>query len=463
MNTRRFLSTALGMLRSLLHQDLKEGLAQNTLIVLIGHGFRLALGLISSALLARGLGPEGLSAFSVVSAALMVGVTVGDCGLSNSIIRQISGDLLEAPGRARQMAGAYARLKLIGGAVMVGCTLAFTAPLTNLLNLPEPSGPRLIWIAAAGLLGMAIGGIVATILQALRRFRALVITQTLNIGLTILLMGGLFAVGQLTAASALLVGAATTVAAAVLGWFLLPWDWRAALLSPGQRWVQETRRILDFSKWLWVSAILSILSAQLDLLLLNRMAAPQIAGLYALALNVALKASIINQTLHLVLLPVASALSTRESYVSYARRSLSRSLVVAVPLVLVLPLARPFILAVYGGDYAASVNVFYFLMVAVIFDLLTTPILLLAFPMNMPRLIAVSDGVRAGVLLLTGTLFISILGMHGAALAKIVAKVAGALVVAAAIAVRLRTLPKAADAPPPNRDTSPYPLQPGAR
>ena len=73
-----------------LRADLRERIAQDSLIVLSGQLFRLGLGIISSALLARSLGPAGLSLFTVVGAATGIAGTVADLGLRMSAIRHVA-------------------------------------------------------------------------------------------------------------------------------------------------------------------------------------------------------------------------------------------------------------------------------------------------------------------------------------------------------------------------------------
>jgi O-antigen/teichoic acid export membrane protein len=278
----------------------------------------------------------------------------------------------------------------------------------------------------------------ASVLRALRRFGALMLMQSANISLTVLLMATLYIIGRLTPVPALLVGAVAAAGAAALGFRLLSPAWRAAVLSKGNLLNDEGRRLLSFSKWLWVSMILSILSSQLDLLLVNQWMAPRVVGFYALALNLSQKAGIVNQTLHVVLLPTVSALKTRASYVAYMRRSLTRSVLLGLPLLLTLPVARPLILTAYGIEYAPSVSVFRFLMAVVLFDLLVNPILLLVFPLDMPRLIAAANGARVVILITTASLLVPMWGMQGAVLAKLAATLTGAILSGAFIGRRFQ-------------------------
>jgi O-antigen/teichoic acid export membrane protein len=412
-------------------------------IVFTGHVLRLGLGLISSAILARGLGPEGLSVFSVVGTVLAIGVTVADLGLSNSAVRYVAGELAASSTRAQSIASVYARLKLLAAIVLCGLLFVLAPPLARQLQLPGGSGPLLLRAAGLGLVTTALSGLIGTLLRALRRFWALVATQLANILLTLPLLGLLFVTNLLDVLPALLVGAFAALSAAGLGFGLLPPAWRRALLARAASAEQSRRdrhRLLSFGKWLWISAILSILLSQLDLLLVNHWLLPRNVGFYALALNLAFKADVLNQTLHTVLLPAASALSGRTAYVRHIRRNLLRSTLVAVLLLPLLLLARPFILLVYGIAYAPSIPIFYALMVIVLFDLLTLPILILAFPMDIPHLIVLADAVSLAILLLVGNGLIPAWGVYGAIVAKLAAKMGGALVLGTTITLRLRRI-----------------------
>ena len=161
-------------------------------------------------------------------------------------------------------------------------------------------------------------------------------------------------------------------------------------------------------------------------------------GLYALALSLATKVDILNRSLRTVLLPAVSSLSSKKAYLQHLRQSLRRSLVMATLLVLGLPLAAPLIVFFYGDAYSRSVGVFYLLTAIVLMELFTVPLILLAYPMNMPRLIAVSDGLGVAVLIAAAGFLIPLWGMYGAALAKLAAKTLSAVVIGITVSARLR-------------------------
>jgi hypothetical protein len=69
------------------------------------------------------------------------------------------------------------------------------------------------------------------------------------------------------------------------------------------------------------------------------------------------------------------------------------------------------------------------MMVIVIFDLLTMPLILLAFPMQQPRALALSDIMRVVTLLIGLTWLVPVGGLIGAVIAKFLSRLAGAAVV----------------------------------
>src|SRR5690606_2619708 len=119
-------------------------------------------------------------------------------------------------------------------------------------------------------------------------------------------------------------------------------------------------------------------------------------------------------------------------------RSLTRSTMLAVGLALAIPFVRPFISTFYGTEYVGAVPVLFVLVVVVLFDLVTSPLILLGFPLDLPRALAASDAVRVITLLVAGWFLIPAFGAAGAALTRLASRVCGALFIFALIALRLR-------------------------
>jgi O-antigen/teichoic acid export membrane protein len=412
-----------------LRADWRERITHDSATVLAGQLAVQSIGLLSSAMLARGLTPDNFGFYGLTGVLVAVGGALADFGLSQGGVRHIADDLKDDPEQARTTAVIFSRLKLLGGLLITLLLAAAAQPLARLLDLPAQNGAAFVRLAALGILAASLAGSVSPIHQARRHFKALVITQLANGALTVLLVGGLFFSGRLTVEQALWIGAITAVFGALIGFWLLPGSWRAIWSLRHQlqgRGQPVARRLLRFSRWLWLSAILTIIVSQLDLLLINQFLPDVTVGLYTLALNLAFKAGLLNQTLYTVLLPSVSSLRSRAEFQDYIKRSLLRSLLPTGAALLALPLLPAFIRIVYGPDYAGAAPIFLALITITLFDLFWTPLGLLAFPLDLPVVIFASNVLRVAVLILLGLLLIPVWGVYGAVAAKLAAKMVGA-------------------------------------
>jgi O-antigen/teichoic acid export membrane protein len=158
-----------------------------------------------------------------------------------------------------------------------------------------------------------------------------------------------------------------------------------------------------------------------------------LVGVYALALNLASKADVVNQSLYTVLLPGMSNLDVRRRPSGYLRRGLIRSGAICLGLLLLIPLAEPLIVLLYGADFAPAAVFLRLLLGVAIVDVLLTPFLLLPLAYRQPRLLAAADAARAVTLVLFAVALIPSIGAYGAVAARLAARIAGAVLVAVAL------------------------------
>jgi O-antigen/teichoic acid export membrane protein len=399
-------------------------------VVVAGNLARLALGFVASVLIARALGPATFGIFATLGALASVLGAVADLGLNDAAVRRIALAWPSAPAVAQERARASFWLRLAATGVVVVPAGLLLVPLgARLLHLPTGG----LLLALLGVVATALSGAVAALLQATGHFGRLAAVSLTNAALTAILALVLALTGHLTLTTTLAVlGIATSLVAFAVGDRLLPRGWSLAL--PARDLLRtEGRELLRFGRWLWIANGCALLAAQLDLLLVSGWRGAATAGTYALALNLAAKADIVNSSLFTVLLPAASSLHGAGAVRRYLRQGFLRSAAIGLALLVAVPLAGPFIITFYGADYAPAIGLCRLLLLVVIFDVFATPLTLLAYHFERPRLIAGADALRVGTLALVGTLLIprdgAVGGATGAIVAKFCAKVAGVALV----------------------------------
>lgn len=386
---------------------------------------RLGLGFVASFLIARALGPADFGVFAVLGATVAIVGALVDAGLTEAAVLRMSAAPRDLSSRAR--AFFWLRVAVAGLAIAALCAIA------------EPLAERVLGITDAGLLRWALIGVVASassgalsaIMQAHGAFGRMATLTLFNTGLTALLALGLFVGQALTVLSALVVlGVLTSVATFVLGLVLLPTSARPGLPRRGEM-RGEAAHLLRLGRWLWLAAVLAMLAANADVLILNHWGTPAVVGAYGLAVNLASKANVVNHSLYTVLLPSAARLREAPEVRRYLRFGLLRSLVLVLALVAAIVLAEPFITLVYGADFSEAVPLVRALLGIAVLDVLLLPLLLLPLAHARARLLAGADGLRAATLVAVASALVPGTFAWGAVIARLAARVAGALLVSA--------------------------------
>jgi len=391
---------------------------------------RLGLGFVASLVIARALGPAAFGTFAVLAASVGIVGGLAEGGLTEAAVLRMSAAWPDKPGIALQRARAFfwLRLGLAAVVVVVGCLVA--GPLAQrILNTDD----GLLRWALLGIVATAASGAVSAMLQATGAFGRMSSLTLFNTGLTALLAVALALASRLDLLAALVVlGIGTSLATFVLGAWMLPARWRLSLARVAELRA-EGRHLVRTGRWLWLASVFAMLTANAEVLLLNRWATLPLVGAYALALNLATKADLVNTSLYTVLLPGVTRLDERGKIAAYLRRGLFRGGVIALGLLLLIPLAEPLVTLVYGAEYATAVIFFRLLLGVMVFDVLLTPFLLLPLAYRQPKLLAAADAMRAVTLVLAAVGLIPIYGAFGAILARFAARVAGAALVLGAL------------------------------
>lgn len=387
---------------------------------------RLGLGLVASFTVARALGPADYGVYAVLAATVGIVGALAEGGLSEAAVLRLAPLWGAQRELAREHARAFFWLRVGLAAAVIGVLCAAAGPVSRSVLGLQDDGELLRW-ALLGIVATACSGAISVMLQASGRFAEMSSLTLFNTGLTAVLAVLLALAGQLTIVSALVVlGIGTSLATFVVGRRLVGTDSKVPSVAALRT---EGTALLGVGRWLWLASIFAMLAANLDMLIVNHFVEPAAVGAYALAVNLASKANVVNHSLYTVLLPGVAELSDRHAVKRYVRRALLRSAAIGLALALCIPLAEPLVTTIYGAQFAPTVVLLQLLLGVVIFDVLATPVLLLPLAYRRPRQLAAADALRAITLGAVGLSLVPLYGPLGAIAARLVARVAGALLI----------------------------------
>lgn len=412
--------------------------ARDLALTVGSRGVQMLIGLAGNVLSARALGPADLGRFGVVVLLVTVGGTVADAGLTYATIRFIARNSEQAPARAQSAARIYFLMRLCTGLSATLLCVLLSAPVAaNILGSPQLT--PLLQLSFLTLISLSISSYPGTVLAGLSMFGRSAVAGLLNAAITVGGIAILFAANSLNLPALVAWNVCLPLASTLPAWWLLPRGWLPWPHS-GQRakgWAVDSlkegleiaRELASFGKWIVLSLLASVIALQGDLLVLSRLSGPEVVGVYSVALTLAMRLDLVNQSLYMVMMPRASRLQGRDQMRRYVRSVIAISGILACGLGVVALLAQPLIVLMYGERYAESARLFLVLLLAVLLELVTGSVFLVAFPLNKPRTLAVADWLRVTVLLGCSWLLVPSLGGVGAAIARLLSRATGTTVV----------------------------------
>ncbi|MEO8284888.1 MAG: oligosaccharide flippase family protein [Chloroflexota bacterium] len=404
---------------------LRSRAATDLAVTLGGRSVQIVAGLLGNVLSARTLGPSDFGRFGLVMGAVTIAGTVADAGLTFAAIRFIARHVEEETTRARATARTYFALRLLSGLIVTGAGVCLALPLSMFVIGSADLTPYL-QVGFIILLGLSISSYPGTVLTGLARFDLIGLAGLLNALITV---GGivlLFISGNLNLGSLVLWNVALPVASTIPAWLFLPREWLPWRIVVGES-RSLARDLWRFGRWAGISTIGAVMAGQIDLILLGRIVGPGAVGTYSVAVTLAARLDILNQSLYTIMMPRASRLRTPDAIRGYMRRIFRGSGLLALGLLLVAVVSQPIITLLYGAGYSEAAPLFLVLLLVVASDLITTSLSLVTFSLNKPSILAVIEWLRVLLLAVVGVPLISAYGALGAALSRVTSRIGSGL------------------------------------
>jgi O-antigen/teichoic acid export membrane protein len=360
--------------------------ARDTVINAAGTGLTALFSFACLMVAARALGPAGYGLFALALTVLMMAAELSDLGVNAGIIRHASAHLGAGDAAAaRAVLAAALRAKLVTAAIGALTVVALAGPLAGLLGRPAAAG--LLRLAAFGLAGTVLLGAFSAALQAHQSFLRNAALSVSNWALRLVGTAALAASGKISPASLLLCFAVTPWLMCGVGGLLAP---RGALgLTPWDP--RRAREVLDFSRWMAIWGLFTLLLNRLDLLLVGGLTDDVQAGYYGAAQRVAM---LVTMSVNAYLMALVPRLSRLRSRVEIARMTAGARRVVAVGSIGIAALAAaaPWVIQAFGTAFRPAAPALTLLLAGTILQAWTLPWNAALYALDRPQVFALASG-----------------------------------------------------------------------
>jgi O-antigen/teichoic acid export membrane protein len=387
----------------------------------------LVVGMMTSVLVARVLGPAGRgSYFLAVTVAALV-TQLGNFGMHASNTYYVSRDRSLLPALlGNSLAAGTGFLALV---VTIASVVAWFAPAT----LPVREALAWMLVPSIGL------GLVYLLLQNLligigdvRRYNRIELGQAL---LTVVLMGAVVAIGRDTPTSLLAAATTATFGAAIAAYRRLR---KHCSVRP---WISPSllTRALGYGSRAYLAALASYLVLRLDVILIGYMLPAEQTGYYSISATLADKLQVLPVVIGTLLFPRLSAMTAAEEQWFAARRVARATFVVMVVLAgTVAALAHPLVEMLYGPRFLPALPSFYILLPGVV--LLSTNMVFMNYfaSRGMPPVTVIATAGAAALNVGLNLALVPSMGIAGAAVSSTVAY--GVMVLCSLVYIALRPI-----------------------
>ena len=379
--------------------------SKDTAISLAGSGVVAVAGVVFTILLARALEPESFGVYSSLAAIVGIVSVLGDLGIGSALVNFLP----KLPNKRQVLVATSFWFQII-----IATIFSILISVLAFINHTIVPGSIPVHLILAGVLtGIYIVNQYAVgLLKAEKRFLEASIVQAVDslgkLGLIFVFLTN----NQLTIGAALLFNSISVVISTIYALRLelnnLP------LILPKL----YLKKIFKFAKWIGLSRAFGVAVSRVDIILLNLMHSSFSAGIFAAASRVGLVFALVVSALGSVVAPRFSGFTKRQQTIGYLKKLFLLTSLISLAMLVMVALAKPIVLLVFGVKYLEAIPVFQVLTIALIpflFSIITSnPII---YTYNQPDFFAKITIIQVVILVALDVILIPSLGAMAPAIA----------------------------------------------
>ncbi len=419
---------------------------EDTVVSLIPQAVTLLAGIITTALIARGLGPTGMGKYALISSVSGLAAVLSDLGIGGTAIRFAS-QSASLGDTARQFA-------VLRWAFRLRMLLLFM--VTAVIFLAIPVVAQRIWNAGnmihllrlslfIGIFG-AVSSVPIIYFQSLKRFK---MNATVSVGQTLLSFAGILVIALLNKWSLELIIIVSILASGIASLIFLSLVPKPAIFNIQElrllvkskikyifqmpmKYSNDTEAIGDsgihtFAIYMILSAIVVQLTLRADIWLMGVYIDKSQIGLYSVATKFTMPLAMLLGAMNTALWPRASALISYKKAVGLLKKTFRLSSIVfigGIIYAILAPILTPYI---FGRAYADAILLGQILCLRYCLAILISPIGLIGYSLGFVRIYWWINFMQMIVVIGINLLLLPKIGVIGSALALIVNEIVGGL------------------------------------
>jgi O-antigen/teichoic acid export membrane protein len=410
----------------------------DVIISIIPQAFTLIIGIFTSVLIARGLGPNGMGEYALVLSLTILVTGLSDLGIGQTAIRFASRAAFHRDIKSQFAVLRWAFRTRMALAALIASIIYLLAPILagRIWQDPDLTDPLRLGL----LIGIftALAHVPTIYFQSLKRFRA---NTIVSIGQTSISFLGILILALLNSWSLNLVIFVSIVATgigALIFIILIP---KSALFdfsefkdlrSSKNFWQVPTKEtdkgeVESFAFFITISSILVMLASQADVWLMGIFLDNSQIGIYSVAKNYTLPIVMVLSAINMILWPRASVLINSKDTFNLLHATLKLSLITALACLVYTIFAPMTMVWVFGQAYSSGILLAQMLCFRYCISLLVCPIGLIGYNFGFVRIYWLINLVQLIIIIVLNIMLLPKIGPIGSAIALIASEIVSIL------------------------------------
>lgn len=376
-----------------------SGTSRDSFISLAGSAGMAAGGMIFTILMARSLTPSEFGIFSALTATVILLASIGDFGLSSSLINFIP----KLKNNRSEIISVifWSQLTL---AIILASLLLISSSFKEIFI---PGSTFIQFIAIAALVFVYImEEFPMSVLQADKKFIPVALFRLSDSFIKVSILSLLFINNKITIELGIV---ATLISAGIVAILATRLETKNIRPIFPKLYFKE---IFHFTKWIALNRTFGVAVSRIDIILLAALSSPFSAGIFSAAARFSLVLTLIVSSLGNVTTPRFSVFNKKEQIVNYLKKLLILITLVVIGAIILAIFAKPLILFVFGDKYIQAIPVFQALTVAMIpFVYSIATIGPLIYSLGKPNFVAFVTIIQVITLIILDVILIPIYGV----------------------------------------------------
>lgn len=373
--------------------------------------------------LAHALSKPVFGMFSLSVFFLTTIAELSDLGLNAGLIRFAPHYIAQGEtGKLAQLVATIWRWRVSLTGILTSVSVVGAYPIARYI-LGQPTLAPYIAFTALGIGGVILLGFVGTFLQASQRFGYYAVIQALKGGLRLMAALILMVMGVENLFAYLSIYIAVPWILFAVAYGVLPTGFRTSTVDTETK-KQMSRQLANFSFWLTVASLASILTGKADQIIISHYLGLEDVAIFTIAWQLLQLFPLMYNALSAVMMPRASSIQNKEQLRVYVFRSARWLLVGVLGLAILIYPSQYLIHLIFRGAYDAAMPVYLVLAYGILLNILIVPFSLVITVYNRTTITAAMSFIQLFLTVAVTIVLIKEYGIMGVAYTFVASMVA---------------------------------------